>query len=96
MTEGLPESAVLAQVTGRVQGVSFRAWTKGRARALGLTGWVKNQPDGSVSALIAGPEAVVQAMVDELHRGPRWARVEQVITTPGDPASAPPDFRVIY
>ena len=45
---------VRVQITGRVQGVGFRAWTRSRSRAFGLAGWVRNEPDGSVSALIQG------------------------------------------
>lgn len=95
MIEGLPQSAVLARVTGRVQGVAFRAWTKGRARALGLTGWVRNEPDGSVSALIAGEAETVAEMVAALHQGPPHARVRDVRTEPADPKIAPPDFRIV-
>ncbi len=49
------EVTVRARVTGRVQGVWFRGWTEAEARRLGLAGWVKNEADGSVTALIAGP-----------------------------------------
>ena len=90
----LPETAVVARVTGRVQGVAFRAWTKGRAQALGLTGWVRNEADGSVTALIAGSQGAVSKMVAALDDGPRHARVETVTTEPADPADAPPDFRI--
>jgi len=65
-------------VTGRVQGVGFRAWAKGRAVGLGLSGWVRNEADGSVALLIAGAEADVAEMIASLHRGPRFARVEMV------------------
>jgi acylphosphatase len=90
----LPEKALIARVTGRVQGVSFRAWTEGRARALGLTGWVKNEYDGSVSVLIAGEAAALAEMEKALHEGPRWARVDRVTIAPADPKDAPPDFRI--
>ena len=74
------EVVLRARVTGRVQGVWFRGWTEREARRLGLRGWVRNEPDGSVSALIAGPQAAVSAMVATLHQGPRAARVSQVVT----------------
>lgn len=72
--------AVLARVTGRVQGVAFRAWTEHRARNLGLDGWVRNEADGSVTALIAGPEAAVAEMLEALHSGPDMAQVARVET----------------
>ncbi len=74
------DSVVKASVTGRVQGVWFRAWTKGEAERLGLRGWVRNETDGSVCALIGGPEAAVQEMIAVLHHGPELARVDRVVT----------------
>ncbi len=70
--------ALRVRVRGRVQGVWFRAWTKAEAEARGLSGWVRNEPDGSVAALIAGPEEAVRAMVAALHGGPPRARVDAV------------------
>ena len=65
-------------ITGRVQGVFFRAWTKEQADALGVAGWVRNRPDGSVEALIEGSQAAVDAPVERLHEGPPQARVDKV------------------
>jgi acylphosphatase len=65
--------ALRVRVTGRVQGVWFRGWTKAEAEARGLHGWVRNEADGSVAALIAGPEAAVREMVAALHEGPPLA-----------------------
>jgi acylphosphatase len=62
-----------------VQGVNFRSSTKAEADVLGLTGWVRNCPDGSVEALIEGPEATVQQLVDWCHDGPAWARVDDIM-----------------
>lgn len=69
---------VHAIVAGRVQGVFFRAACAAEARARGLTGWVRNLPDGRVEAVFEGPEQQVQAMVAWCHRGPPSARVEDV------------------
>jgi acylphosphatase len=91
---GEPLHAIRVRVTGRVQGVSFRAWTEGRARTLGLDGWVRNESDGSVSALIGGRADAVAEMVAALHEGPRWARVDRVETEPADPADVPPGFQI--
>ena len=74
----MDEIARDVRVTGRVQGVGFRAWTRDAARAKGLRGWVRNEPDGSVRAVIAGPEAAVERMIAALHRGPSFSRVADV------------------
>lgn len=65
-------------VTGRVQGVWFRGWTVDQARALGLSGWVRNRRDGSVEILAEGPEGAVTELVNRLHHGPSEARVDRV------------------
>ncbi len=90
----MPDTALLVRVTGRVQGVGFRAWTQSHARTLGLEGWVRNEPEGAVTALIGGPAAAVAEMVEALHIGPRWAGVTGVETTPANPAEVPPGFRI--
>jgi len=73
--------ATNAQITGRVQGVSFRAWTQAQAQARELMGWVQNEPDGTVTAWIEGPPAVVRDMLTKLHDGPSVARVDRVVST---------------
>jgi acylphosphatase len=65
-------------ITGRVQGVGYRAWIEHQARAHALEGWVRNRRDGSVEALFAGPAEVVSEMVARCRRGPSSARVEAV------------------
>jgi acylphosphatase len=66
------------RVTGRVQGVFFRAEVRDRARSLGLAGWVRNAPDGSVEAELEGPKERVRSVVDFCRRGPRLAQVDDV------------------
>ena len=90
----MPDICQQARITGTVQGVAYRAWTEGQARQLGLTGWVRNQPDGSVTALICGPREMVERMVTALWQGPGAARVRDVQTDDVDPAAAPEDFTV--
>ncbi len=87
--------AVEVRVTGRVQGVGFRYWTRQEAERLGLSGWVRNEPDGSVAALLAGPDDAVAAMLDRLRQGPQGAAVADVAATPTRPADAPQDFRIV-
>jgi acylphosphatase len=72
-------------ITGRVQGVGYRAWVDHRARHHDLEGWVRNRRDGSVEALFAGPEEVVSEMVAACRRGPSSARVESVQEEPANP-----------
>ena len=68
----------LVTFRGRVQGVCFRAYTREQAAAVGLTGWVKNLPDGSVEALFEGEEDQVRAAIEKCRQGPPSARVEKV------------------
>jgi acylphosphatase len=65
-------------VSGRVQGVYYRATTRDTARDEGVDGWVRNLDDGRVEAVFEGPEAAVEEMVDFCHEGPSAARVEDV------------------
>ena len=72
-------------ITGRVQGVGYRAWVEHRARAHGLEGWVRNRRDGSVEALFAGPAHIVAEMIAACQRGPSLARVKAVQEDDGHP-----------
>jgi acylphosphatase len=69
---------VRAIVTGRVQGVSYRASTVDEARGHGLTGWVRNLPDGSVELEAQGDDARVIALIAWCAHGPPAARVAGV------------------
>jgi acylphosphatase len=73
------------RVTGRVQGVFFRAWAREQAQALGVSGWVRNCPDGRVEAHVEGEEGAVDRMIEKMRRGPPSARVEDVRTWDVDP-----------
>lgn len=66
---------VEATIFGRVQGVSFRAYTVREARRLGVAGWVANQPDGTVRVVAEGTEAQLHQLVEFLHRGSPAASV---------------------
>jgi acylphosphatase len=63
-------SRARVRIRGRVQGVFFRAEASERARSLGLAGWVRNCPDGSVEAVFEGEDERVASMVDWCRRGP--------------------------
>ena len=70
--------AVRIRVSGRVQGVFYRASTKSKADELGLSGWVKNEPDGAVLMEIQGKEDAVKEMIMWCHHGPANAIVDKV------------------
>ncbi len=65
-------------VSGRVQGVTFRASTKKQAEELEVSGWVKNLPDGTVEAVFEGPEQDVEDILRWCRSGPSLARVEDL------------------
>lgn len=69
-------------VSGMVQGVSFRYYTMQAAGHLGVTGWVRNLPDGRVEAVFEGEQDALDRMLAWCHDGPRSARVEHVEILP--------------
>ncbi len=72
-------------ITGLVQGVGYRDWLVATARALGLSGWVRNLNDGAVEALLAGEADAVQECLRACRRGPRLAVVESITETLAGP-----------
>ena len=83
----MPRVGRAVRVTGRVQGVFFRGWTKQQADALGVAGWVRNRPDGSVEALLCGEAQAVAALIERMRGGPPGATVASLEV---DEASAVP------
>ena len=78
----MTQTAKRARIYGRVQGVSYRAWTVREATALQLDGWVRNRTDGTVEALFVGEEDVVGLMLERCLKGPLLAKVEKVEIEP--------------
>jgi acylphosphatase len=76
------DKIVRVRIRGRVQGVWFRGWTEREAASRGLSGWVRNRPDGSVEAIFQGPAEAVDAMVAACWHGPRAAMVTSVSVEP--------------
>jgi acylphosphatase len=81
-------TAVRAVIRGRVQGVSFRWYTREEAERLGVAGWVRNRPDGSVELWAEGAREAVEALLAWCHRGPPAARVSGVETDWGQATEA--------
>ncbi|HEB62743.1 MAG TPA: acylphosphatase [Bacteroidetes bacterium] len=72
------------KVTGKVQGVWFRASTKDKADELGLHGYVKNEPDGSVFIEVSGDEDLIEKFLKWVKEGPELARVDDLIVEEND------------
>ena len=79
-----------ATVHGRVQGVGFRRYVRGWARTLGLTGWVRNEPDGTVRLVAQGDPAALDRLRRLLWGGPPGARVDAVAEA--EPVAADPEL----
>jgi acylphosphatase len=72
------EARARAVIRGRVQGVFFRAETRDRARSLGLSGWVRNVPDGTVEAVFEGDRERIESILGWCRQGPALAQVDEV------------------
>ena len=67
------------RIAGRVQGVFFRQWTADTAKRLGVTGWARNCPDGSVEVSASGEPEAVEALIKALRHGPPMAEVADLV-----------------
>jgi acylphosphatase len=74
----MAQKIVRLRISGRVQGVGFRAFVADEAEARGLAGWVRNRADHSVEAVLAGEGKIVDEMVETCQRGPLGAKVERL------------------
>jgi acylphosphatase len=84
------------KVFGEVQNVGFRAMTRHRARKLGVSGWVKNNDDGTVEALFQGTQETVDDMVDWCRKGPPTSYVERIEISEEPDAEKFKGFDIIY
>lgn len=75
------------RVVGRVQGVGFRWWARRTAEALGVSGWVRNLPDGSVEVQANGTRVALEQLESRLREGPTASRVDRVERLPSDPSA---------
>jgi acylphosphatase len=83
-------------IHGWVQGVYFRAFTRDKAQSLGLAGWVRNRPDGTVEAYFEGDKEEVEEMVAWCYRGSPPSRVDEVETTYGSFKGELESFKILY
>lgn len=83
-------------ISGRVQGVFFRAYTRETAMTLNLTGWVRNLYDGSVEAVFEGGDTNVQSMLEWCKKGPPHAVVRHVDASEEPYTGEFRDFRITY
>jgi acylphosphatase len=72
------ETTIHLIITGRVQGVGYRAWCKATADECGLSGWVRNRRDGSVEALARGGAEDIEKFVAACRQGPTFAKVDDI------------------
>ncbi|HEV7689808.1 MAG TPA: acylphosphatase [Hyphomonadaceae bacterium] len=80
----MTETTIRTVITGRVQGVGYRAFVEAQAARRGLKGWVRNRRDGSVEAVFSGPQHVVDGMLAACNEGPGSSRVDDVEVEPAD------------
>ena len=91
----MADRTVHATVSGRVQGVGYREWTRRKAVAAGLAGWVRNRREGTVEAVLSGTDAAVAELVERLRHGPRSAAVTDLaIEEIATPEGLPADFEI--
>lgn len=81
-------------LTGRVQGVGFRWWTRRAAREMGIRGTVRNRPDGAVEVHAAGPPGALERFEEWLREGPSGARVDAVEEVRSE-GSLPDGFEIV-
>ncbi|KAB7784974.1 acylphosphatase [Methylorubrum populi] len=80
----IDSKTIRAVIRGRVQGVSYRAWTKKQADRHSVAGWVRNRPDRTVEALFSGPAEAVETLLAACRRGPFAARVDGIEVSEAD------------
>ena len=72
------KKSIIIKVSGKVQNVGFRFYTKKTAKSLGVTGYVKNLPDASVYIEAEAEDYIIDQFVEWCRKGPSWARVEKI------------------
>jgi acylphosphatase len=83
-------------ISGRVQGVFYRAHTRDQARARGLKGWVRNLPDGQVAAVFEGKRSAIEDMLAWCRQGPPYAAVDEILVDWQPYRGDLEDFKIAY
>ena len=81
-------------ITGLVQGVGFRSYTRNNAKSIGLKGYVRNRKDGKLEVVIEGYEKQIDDLLDLMHKGPFHSQVENIEVIWEDPTNSFKDFTV--
>ena len=92
----MAESAVHCTAHGRVQGVGFRFFVRQEAAALGVVGWVRNFPDGSVEFHAEGPESMLKDLVATVRQGPTFGYVNELDVDWTEPAGRYTSFEIAF
>ncbi|OGF58230.1 hypothetical protein A3B05_00740 [Candidatus Giovannonibacteria bacterium RIFCSPLOWO2_01_FULL_43_160] len=92
----MAQKRITARIAGRVQMVMFRDFASRKARGLGLTGFVKNDADGSVKVVAEGDEDVLKQFIELLREGPLFAKVENIMVDWEEPTFEFTSFEIIY
>ena len=92
----MPRKRVMARVEGLVQGVYFRDYAQKEARALELSGWVRNRPDSTVEVVLEGEAEKIEQMIAWLHIGSPQAEVKEVQVTEEQPLDDKTAFAIRY
>ncbi len=90
------EKEILAIVTGRVQMVMYRDFATRKARSLGVSGTVRNMPDGSVEVIAQGARAALESYIKKLEKGSLLSHVENVAVSWREPTAALTSFTILY
>ena len=88
--------AIRALIHGRVQGVFFRVYTRDKANQLGLVGWVRNNPEGSVECHAQGPDQAIAEFISFLHQGSPSSKVDDVAVNDVPVDSTLSSFKITY
>jgi len=83
-------------ITGFVQGVGFRQFVKKNAKSRGVTGWVRNMPDGSVEAVLDGNKEILEEIINICNQGPVFGQVQKVFVTWEDAHEVYSSFEILH
>lgn len=83
-------------VKGRVQGVFFRLYAKNTAKKLGITGWVRNNPNGTVEIVAEGTKSALETLLEKCRNGSVWSKVDEIEEKWGKATGEFKDVEIIY